>query len=80
MGLGILDMVGLVAALAFAIPVALFGLERLVAGDALLGGALLGIAAGMVIVEEYVTTPRDIPAAVASEAASRVVTTDDEED
>lgn len=80
MGLGILDLIGLAAALVFAVPVALFGLERLVAGDALLGGVLLAIAAGMVLVEEYVTTPRDVPAVVASEAASRVATVEDDED
>jgi len=78
MARGILDTVGLAAALVLAIPVGLFGVEHLVRGDLIAGGAYLAIAVGMVAIEEYLTTPTDIPAAVAEKTVGAVVETEDE--
>ena len=80
MARGILDLVGLLATLVFALPVALFGLQRLAAGEPLMGAALIGIAVGMVLVEEYVTSPRDLPAEVASSAVGKVAEPPDEDE
>lgn len=77
---GIFDLVGLAAALVFALPIALFGLQRLGSGEPLMGLALLCIAVGMVLVEEYVTTPRDVPKEVASAAVERAVDSPDDEE
>lgn len=73
MARSILGTVGLALTLAFAIPVALLGLDFLVRGRTLEGAAFLGIAALMVAVEEYVTTPTDIPGMVAGRVLGSAV-------
>lgn len=65
MGLGILDMIGLAASLIFAIPVATYALDRLAAGEPVLGGVLLVVAALMVYLPRRLTTPQDLPGTVA---------------
>ncbi len=80
MGYGIFDLVGLAAALLFSLPVALFGLQRLAAGEPLMGVALLGIAVGMVLAEEYILTPRDILKAIATSAVENGVDQPDDEE
>jgi hypothetical protein len=77
---GIFDLVGLLGVLIFALPVALFGLQRLAAGEALMGVALLVIAVGMVAVEQYFMSPGDIPKELARDVVEeRVDPSDDEE-
>jgi hypothetical protein len=78
MARGIIGTVQLVATLVFALPVGLLGAMRLADGDTLFGGALLVAAVGMVLAEEYLTTPQDVPAMAAERAADAVV--DDEDD
>ncbi len=74
MRLGILDTVGLVGTLVFAIPAALLGVEFLAFGDRpVLGGVLVVVAVLMVALPRYVVTPGDLPTAVAGEAIERVV-------
>lgn len=73
MARSIMGTVGLAATLAFAIPIGLFGADLLLRGDTLLGGAFLGIAALMVLVEEYLTTPMDVPGKVAEKTLGKVV-------
>lgn len=65
MGRGILGLVGLAVTLAFAIPVGLLGLDMLTKGNTLVGGTFLAFAVLMVLLQEYVTTPGDIPGRVA---------------
>jgi len=77
---GILDTVGLAATLVFAIPVGLLGVNLLVDGRYLLGGGFLGVAALMVLLQEYVTAPTDLPAKAAEKAAGTVVKTEDDEE
>lgn len=79
MARGIIGTVQLVATLVFAIPVGLLGFMRLVEGDTVFGGALLVVAVGMVLVEEYLTTPQDVPAMAAEKAVGTVVDDPDEE-
>ncbi|WP_224447891.1 DUF7533 family protein [Haloprofundus salilacus] len=73
MALGILDTVGLAATLVFAIPVAVYGVEQLASGETLFGVALLAVAAAMVLVPRYVTTPDDIPGKAAEKAVGTAV-------
>ncbi|WP_323172051.1 hypothetical protein [Natrialba sp. PRR66] len=80
---GILDTIKLAGVLVLAIPAALAGLEfALVRGDPTTGVILLGLAAGLVVVERWITMPSDIPELVASRVVGSVVTdpesTDDE--
>lgn len=60
MRLGIIDMVGLAATLIFALPVANFGVDRLLAGESVMGIALIVIAVAMVAVPHYFMDPQAI--------------------
>ncbi len=61
MKLGIVQTIELAASLMFAAPVGTFGVSRLLDGEVALGGGLVVVAALMVIVPQYLTTPGDIP-------------------
>lgn len=80
MGKGILDTVGLMAAVVFAVPVAFLGVDFLLRGEPLLGVGFLVIAVLMVAVEEYVTTPGDVPGAIAGRLAGAVVKSEPEDE
>lgn len=73
MRLGILGTIQLAATLIFAAPVGIFGLTRLVEGDAVLGGGAVAIAVGMVALPHYLTTPTDIPMKVGERVVGAVV-------
>jgi hypothetical protein len=78
MARSITGTIGLAATLAFALPAALLGVEFLLGGRTLYGAALLFVAALMVAVEEYVTSPTDVPAAAAEKVVGRVATESEE--
>ncbi|MCL7416617.1 MAG: hypothetical protein M8354_02100 [Halalkalicoccus sp.] len=78
--LGILDMIGLAASLVFALPVGVFGLNRLLDGQTILGGGLLVVALAMVWLPQKLTTPMDLPAEVAGAAIGTVAKTPEEDD
>lgn len=80
MKLGILDTVSLAATLVLALPIALLGIDRIVAGQALLGGAFVAIAVLMVLLREKLTTPSDLPSSAAQKVVGKVAKTDDEEE
>lgn len=79
MSWGILEMLGSVSILIFAIPLGLAGAEFLLGGDLFVGVGLLGVALAMVGVEQYVTTASDLPVLVASKCIDAVVRPPDEE-
>jgi len=79
MGRGIVGTVTLAATLAFAIPVGLLGIEFLLDGRTLPGGGFLVLAVLMVAVEEYLTTPGDVPGEAAERVVGTVVRDPDEE-
>jgi len=60
MRLGILDLISLLGSLIFAIPVANFGVNRLLAGDTSMGLALVAVAVAMVVIPHYFLDPRTI--------------------
>ena len=74
---GILETVGLLTVLVFAIPVALFGAEHLVRGELFQGVVFIAIAGLMVAVEQYLTTPTDVPGLVAEKTVGAVVKADE---
>jgi len=76
---GIVGTVQLAATLVFAIPVAMFGLDFLLQGRTLMGAAAVGVAVLMVVMEEYLTTPGDVPGKAAEKVVGTVAKTDDEE-
>jgi len=81
MRLGILGTLQLAGTLIFAAPVGVFGISRLLDGETLLGVGAVAIAAGMVLLPQYLTTPGDIPAKVGERVAGAVVKQpDDDED
>jgi hypothetical protein len=74
----IIDQLQLLATLVFAIPLAMFGVDKLLAGSTDIGLAAVGIAALMVVLEEYVIKPSDVAADAAKSAAETVVEEPDE--
>jgi hypothetical protein len=60
MRLGVLDMIGLAASLAFALPLANYAVVRLFAGEVALGGGLLVVAVAMVVLPQYFLDPTQI--------------------
>ncbi|ADJ16086.1 DUF7533 family protein [Halalkalicoccus jeotgali] len=78
--LGILDMIGLAASLVFALPVGVFGLNRLLDGQTVLGGGLVVVAVAMVLLPQKLTTPMDLPADLAGAAVGTVAKTPEEDE
>lgn len=70
--------IGLAGTLLFAIPVVLIGVEKLIAGETTLGAVFLGIAALMVGLQQFLTTPADLPGSLVSKVVG-VVAKDPEE-
>ncbi|NHN57524.1 MULTISPECIES: hypothetical protein [Halorussus] len=77
---GIIGTLQLAATLVFALPLGLLGVRLLLDGQRLLGGLFVAVAVAMVALEEYLTTPTDVPAAVAEKTVSKVVETPDDEE
>jgi hypothetical protein len=80
MARGILGTIGLAATLVFAIPVGLLGLNFIVDGRHLLGVGFLLVAVLMVVLQEYVTTPFDLPGKAAEKAVGAVVEAPEDEE
>ena len=68
----ITGLFGLAITLAFAIPVAMLGVQFLGDGNTVVGAGFLGIAALMVLVNEYVASPGDIPGMLAGKVVGSV--------
>ena len=67
------------ASVVVAVPVAAFGLFKLAEGQPRLGAFFLVLAALVVVFEEAVLSPSDVPAAILERLAGRVVETPEEE-
>jgi len=80
MRLGILETIGLAASLIFAIPVGLYGIETLLSGQRALGAGLLLVAVLMVVLPRRLTTPADLPGAIAERVIGRAVKEPDTDD
>ncbi|SEH59136.1 hypothetical protein SAMN05192561_11028 [Halopenitus malekzadehii] len=60
MRLGLLDTIGLATTLIFAIPVANYGVVRVLDGETTLGVAMVVIAVAMVVLPQYFLDPERI--------------------
>ncbi|MFB6129322.1 MAG: hypothetical protein ABEJ28_00695 [Salinigranum sp.] len=80
MNLGIADTVALAATLVFAVPIGILGGQFLLDGRAFLGGVLVVVAVLMVVLQHFVTTPSDLPGALAGRAIGTVLKVPDDED
>ena len=80
MAMGITESITLAASLIFAIPLGVFGLTTLLDGNTFLGGVVLVVAVLMVVLPRRLTTPTDVPAAVAEKAVGKAVKVPDEEE
>ncbi|WP_435117219.1 DUF7533 family protein [Halolamina sp. C58] len=80
MRLGLLETVGVAGSLVFAIPLGIYAVQRLLGGDAVGGGAFLVVAALMVLLPKYLTTPGDLPGMAAERAVEGVVADPEESD
>jgi len=68
----ITGLFGLAVTLAFAIPVAMLGVQFLTDGRTVVGAGFLAIAALMVLINEYVASPGDIPGMLAGRVVGTV--------
>ncbi len=80
MTMGILDTVSLAVTLVFALPVAFFGIDRIIAGQLVFGGVFVVIAVGMVLLREKLMTPSDLPSSAAQKVVGTVAKRDDDEE
>ncbi|MFC7072539.1 hypothetical protein ACFQJ7_14090 [Halovenus rubra] len=80
MARGILEMFGWVTIALVAIPPAFAGAGVLIDGNLTIGATLLGVAFAMVVADQYITTPSDLPALLASKLVGIVVRQPDEEE
>lgn len=69
---GVIDTLQFALTLAFALPVGLMGATFLLDGRPL-GAAFLVVAAGMVLVQQYLTTPKDVPLSAAERVTGWIV-------
>jgi len=77
---GIIGTIQLAGTLVLALPVGLLGVEKLLAGQTAVGAAFVGVAALMVALEEYLTTPGDVPGSIAQKTLGKVAKTHDDEE
>jgi hypothetical protein len=77
---GIMGTISLAATLVFALPVGLLGLQFLLDGRVMLGGGFVAVAVLMVALQEYLTTPTDVPTSVGERAIGKVAKSPDEEE
>ena len=71
----LLGFVGLAGTVVLAVPIAILGVEFLLSGRPL-GAAFLGVAALMLLIERYVTSPKELPV----ELAGSVLGADEEDE
>ena len=80
MSMGITESVQLAASLIFAIPLGIFGIQTLLDGNTVIGGIVVVVAVLMVVLPRRLTTPADVPGAVAEKAVGKAVKMPDEDD
>lgn len=80
MSRGLVATLQLAASVVVAVPVAAFGLFQFAEGSPRLGGLFLALAVGVVVFEEVVTSPWDLPAVVAERVGDRLLKPPDDEE
>lgn len=77
--MGTLDWIGRVGTLVLAVPIGFMGVDFLFSGNPL-GWLFLVVAVAAVLLQEYVTTPGDVPGSIASRVVGRAAKTPEEEE
>lgn len=78
---GIFDTIKLTGTLILAIPAALAGLEfLLVRGEVFVGLALITLAIVLVLAQHYITSPKNLPKAIAKRLLGDMFTPSDSEE
>lgn len=80
MARSITGTITLAATVAFAAPIVLAGINFFLGGDRLLGAGVVAVGVLMVVFEEYLMTPGDIPAEAAGKVVGGIVIDEDEEE
>jgi len=81
MARSLFGLVGLGATLIFALPAAMLGLDYLLLqGRPTAGAGLIVIAILMIVVEEHITTPMDLPTMVADRTVGKLASTPDDDE
>ena len=80
MSRGVIDLLGLVGSVVFAVPVAFFGLLKMLDGDLLVGAGFVAFAAVMVVGMEIYTSPTDVAGNVLSRAVGKIAKRPDDEE
>lgn len=76
---GIIDTIKLAGVLVLALPAALAGLEfALIRGETVIGVVLVGLAITLVLVQQQLTLPSDVPGLLAKRVAGTVTQDRDE--
>lgn len=76
---GVIESLGLVGSLVFALPAGIAGVELLLDGRTAIGATLVVVALLMIVVPRRVTTPGDLPGDVAARIVDRTVLDPDED-
>lgn len=77
---GLIDLLGFAGAVVLALPPAFLGVLLLSDGDLLGGAALLAVAVGMVAIEEYVVSLRDLAGGFLQRLAGAAVKAPEDEE
>jgi hypothetical protein len=80
MSRGPVETLQFAASIVVAAPVAIFGLFNLAEGKPLVGAVFLGLAVGIVVFEEVVTSPKDLAGMAVDGVTDRLVRSHDEEE
>lgn len=80
MKLGVFDLLSLATTLIFAVPVANFGITRLLAGEYIGGAALVLIAVAMVVLPQYFFDPKKLVVGLLPDRLRSTSSTDAEAD
>jgi hypothetical protein len=75
----ILDTLTLALTVALAAPAVIAGTEAFLAGERVLGGLLFGLAALMIVFEEFLVSPTDLPVMALQRVTGAVLKEPDEE-
>ncbi|MFB6111270.1 MAG: hypothetical protein ABEJ35_01910 [Halobacteriaceae archaeon] len=78
--MGLIDTLQTAAAVVLAAPIAMLGGSFLLEGRLLAGAGFLAIAIGLVAIQRYLVTPRDVPLELAANLADRVVKEPEDDD
>jgi len=76
--MGLVGTIQLAVTVAFALPVGMMGAAMVLDGRVGLGLVFVAVGVGMVVVQQYLTTPGDLPAVAVEKTVGRLAKRKDE--